>query len=398
MGWLEHFAAVALLVAGLPRLLSVSPARRAVALAHCSAAVAIALEIDEAEAWAAGAGLTAWLLAVQCMSVSTAAAALHALARRVAASPLGLSLQAVALCLPVLLVQGTLVYSAALAVPDQQLPLDLDRVVVETGGPPQLIALWAVTAASLVIAAVVTGPVFWAAWPALGVAARIAVGSGGLALGACAGDVVRAALPAVGGDRPSLSAAGLVLAAGGTIAVRLAEMLSPLKRWAAAQIALLRLQHLTKILIAAAPEWKGSEELGRWSLRSPAAFQLHFRLTTIRDAQYTLMGFVDASEIDQALEFAEAHLPTRPVREVYALADAAWLHLAIARRARGWTPVESELEFLAGPGATHQGPGPLKDEVAVLLAVAAAWKNPLASQFDSWLRTGAGSRPPSEVW
>src|SRR5690348_6579725 len=63
--WLQYAAVGALLVAGVPRLLSRNRTRRAVAVAHCLAAVAAVAELDAVETWAVQAETTVLVLGVQ---------------------------------------------------------------------------------------------------------------------------------------------------------------------------------------------------------------------------------------------------------------------------------------------------------------------------------------------
>lgn len=147
--------------------------------------------------------------------------------------------------------------------------------------------------------------------------------------------------------------------------------------WIAAHVVRWRLHMLAGHLQTATPELDRNRIRG-WTPRDPEV-QLHYRIITMRDAEWALLGFVDEKVAAAAWRAAKESCRGADSREVQALATACVLHLAIRARAAGKIPVISKIEF---PQMLADGPlRSIWQEAADLLAIQRAWDSPVALTF-----------------
>lgn len=388
MVWIDLGSAVLLLLAGLPRLTSRSPGRRAVAVALCASAVVVALSAADIRALLWSPGLASSAVLAQCLGATIAAAALFAAVRRISIAGSGvLQWSPVAIGLPIVLLQGVLFYTAGGA--------DLDGSSFFARASPEAMALWFVTVSGPVAVGVVFLLLVYQYAP--GIARRwirVAVhGVGGCVLVLDVVAVVVTAGFVVAWSGPDESVADTIngaVSVGGSVAtaalsvvavillvLRAATNLNPLSAWLYAHWSLYRLDRLARVLVATVPEWSRERGLlDRHSVRHPAR-QLYPRVIAIRDMSWTLLGRVDTPLIVEACRYATAVYPTHHEDAVTALAEACWLRVAVVRP---HAEIESDVEYIEHGSGDQVS---LRDDVTFLVAVERAWRGPHARRFST---------------
>ena len=367
-------AVIVLLLAGLPRLVARSGARRATGRALVAAAAAVALDVDPLRDLATAGGLAHL---VQLVLVTVAASNALSVARWVSlddATPRG---RPVAGGLLVVLLQLVL-YGAADAAGAAAVDPALGYLV-GNAGRVEVALLWSVTVMWPLVAGVALLQVSRTYAPAATGPDRVAaVGSVGglLLLGAGAGIHVIAAVagaPALADLVGSLYAAGVASVGAALLVPSVVAIGAPLSGWIGITVALHRLDPLARALVSAAPEWASLPDPPRiWRPSRDPAVRLYRTIIMIRDTTWDLLRLVDDEEVAAAVVYGRRCRPDDELAAT-ALAEACWLSYAIHLSVAGGAPVaEQEVVFL--PRDPDEPVGSVAEEVDFLTAVARAWR------------------------
>lgn len=375
-------AVIVLLVAGLPRLVARSGARRAAGRALVAAAAAVALDVDGLrDVTTMGDPTTTGDLAladlVQLVLVTVAASNALSVARWVSLDDTRPRGRPVAGGLLVVLLQLVLFGAAGpagAAAADPAL-----GYLVGTAGRIEVALLWSVTLAWPLVAGVALLQVSRTYAPAATGPDRVAVvGSVGglLLLGTGAGVHVTAAVtgsPALAGPVGGLYAAGVAIVGGAMLVPSVVVIGAPLAGWIGITIALHRLDPLARALVSAAPEWAPLPDPPRiWRPSRDPTIRLYRTIIMIRDTTWDLLRLVDDDEVGAAVVYGRHCRPDDDLAAT-ALAEACWLSYAICLSRAGGAPVaDQEVVFL--PRDADEPVGSVAEEVDFLTAVARAWR------------------------